>query len=195
MDIVSQLYAHGVVKLGKFTLKSGQVSPIYLDLRVVPSHPELFSALVRLALEKLRSLLADGVVGIATGGLVWSSVLAYTTGLPHFYVREEVKTHGTGLQVEGGNPSHLHDPVIVDDVATSGGSIAHAARALELYGLKPKKALVIVDREQGASGLLGSSGITLTSCFTLTQILDGLEGIVPAEELGGVMRWRREQKS
>src|SRR5579875_1905764 len=87
MDIANQLYQHGAVKFGRFTLKSGQVSPVYLDLRVVPSDPKLFSALVDLALEKLESLSVDGVVGVATGGLIWSSVLAYKAGLPHFYVR------------------------------------------------------------------------------------------------------------
>jgi len=195
MDIVSRLYQHGAVKFGRFTLKSGQVSPVYLDLRVVPSDPKLFSALVDLALEKLESLLVDGVVGIATGGLVWSSVLAYRAGLPHFYVREEVKSHGTGSQIEGGSPAHLRDPLIVDDVATSGASLVRAVRTLESHGLKPKKALVVVDREQGASDLLGLSGVTLTSCFTLTDILGKLGGVVPAEELEVVLKWHMEQKS
>lgn len=193
MDIVGELYRVGAIKFGRFTLKSGQQSPVYLDMRVVPSSPALFRAIVELALEKLRTLSPDSVVGVATGGLVWSSVLAYGAGLPHFYVREEKKTHGTSSILEGGNTLGLRRPIIVDDVATSGSSIASAALALEAAGLKPTQALVIVDREQGASARLSSINVALRSCFTLTEILEGLRGKVPEDELEVVVEWHRQR--
>lgn len=195
MDIVGELYRVGAIKFGRYTLKSGQESPVYLDLRVVPSKPQLFREIVEVAAETLGSLSADGVVGVATGGLVWSSTLAYRAGLPHFYVREEKKTHGTSSSVEGGDPSILKRPVIVDDVATSGSSIASAASALEAAGAKPTQALVIVDREQGAREKLAALNITLHSCFTLTEILEGLRGRVPGVELEVVLKWHTEQKT
>jgi len=194
LDVVRELYKKGVVKFGQFVLKSGQKSPIYLDLRVVPSYPQLFAALIDLASERFSTLGADGVVGIATGGLVWSSVIAYKTRLPHFYVREEKKAHGTSSLLEGGDPSTLKSPVVVDDVATTGSSILSAVQALKSAGLKPQNALVVVDREQGAASRLIEEGIKLSSCFTLTEILEGLRQEVGEKELEEVLKWHNEQK-
>jgi orotate phosphoribosyltransferase len=195
MDVVSALYEAEVIKLGWFTLKSGQRSPVYLDLRLAPSNPALFDALIELGLAKMAGLPVDSVVGVATGGLVWSSVLAYRARLPHFYVRDQAKSHGTQSQVEGGSPQRYRDPILVDDVATSGTSLVHAAQALHALGLKPKRALVIVDREQGAATLLESQGIRLHSCLTMTEILEGLRGRLPEDQFRGVLEWHLEQKS
>ena len=60
--------------------------------------------------------------------------------------------------------------VLIDDVATSGGSILKAADQIAAAGGVMTDAIVILDREQGATAMLGERGITLHTLFTATDL-------------------------
>jgi orotate phosphoribosyltransferase len=168
VDFVKQfttfLHQNGIIRFGDFTLTSGKKSSYYVDLRAVPSYPHQFRRMTKY----LQSLISeqvgfdnfDAVASVPTGGLVIASSLAYELVKPLVYVRTETKAHGTGRLVEGVVKKGMKI-LLVDDVATTGGSVANATRALKEAGAIVSDAYVIVNRLEGADGLLRKEGVTL----------------------------------
>ncbi len=160
-------------------------SPIYVDMRVVPSSPPLFRRIARYLLKTAEKLNFDAICGVATGGIPHAAVMSYELEIPMVYVRSR-KNHGLAKSVEGllGQGSRV---LLVDDVSTTGGSIALAAEILRRCGFIVKDALVILDRNQGAKNFLMSHEIDLHSILTL-------EGVMKSSlEMGLVSRERYEE--
>jgi len=172
-DLAAELLRRGCILFGEFTLTSGLKSPYYIDLRIAPSHPDLFRAIVDLYRRRIEGLEADVVVGVAVSGLPIASAVAYSMSKPLAYVRGEAKKHGTGRVFEGSVERGWRG-VIVDDVATTGSSIERAADAARREGLVVEDAVVLVDREQGASERLAKAGIRLHAIFRVTDVMDVL---------------------
>jgi orotate phosphoribosyltransferase len=76
-----------------------------------------------------------------------------------FWVRDEVKTHGTRKRIEG-NLARGARVVIVDDVFTAGNSAAKAVEAVRDIGCEVVAVLALVDRLQGARERFAALGIT-----------------------------------
>ncbi len=164
------LESRGAVLRGTFRLSSGGVSSVYVDARMLLGDPAAF----REALGLLDSVAPRGlpVVGVATGGIPWAVGLAILRGVPAGYVRPEAKGHGAGRRVEGSPPKGK--VVLVDDVATTGRSLAAAVEALREEGYEPVAAVVLVDRGEGARERLERLGVELRSVATLDEILSYL---------------------
>ncbi|MEL9940129.1 MAG: orotate phosphoribosyltransferase [Ignisphaera sp.] len=171
MSWIVDLYKYGMIKIGSFRLTSGLESPYYIDLRLLYSFPELRNRVISEIISRFSILKqCDVVLGVATSGLVLASIIADRLGKPLAYVRIEKKEHGTKSLVEG----IVSDKyvVIVDDVATTGGSIEHAVVAVKDLGGRPVAAVTVIDREQGARERLRKYGIELYSLVTAREIFD-----------------------
>ena len=75
-----------------------------------------------------------------------------------FWVRDDIKSHGTQKRVEGGLKPGAR-VTILDDVCTKGGSALKAIKAVRDMGCEVVLVLAIVDRLEGAEELFRQHGI------------------------------------
>jgi len=172
-EIALGLHALGAVRFGEFTLKSGQKSPVYLDLRLLVSDPALMRTVARAMAGLVRGLSCDRIAAIPYGGLPIGQAVALETGLPLVYPRREVKEYGTRKAIEGAyEPGETAG--VLDDLVTTGGSKLEAVAPLLEAGLAIKDVVVLVDRGQGGAKELAAHGLRLHAVLTLGALLDAL---------------------
>lgn len=174
-NFYQKLYDTGCVKFGEFTLKSGIKSPVYVDFRVTISNPQLLKEIGIVLAKKAKEIGCDRICAIPYAGLPLGVATSIEGNIPLVYSRKEAKTYGTGKLIEG--KFEFTDKVLViDDIVTDGASKIEAIKPLKVEGLNVTDILVIIDREQGGTKLLGEAGYKLHSIGTLSQILEYLKG-------------------
>lgn len=150
----------GAVQFGDFVLTSGKRSNYYVDVKRASTRPEL---LEKIAMEMaVHVQKEERLAGMELGAVPIMVALSLYTRKPYLILRKGKREHGTGKKIEG--EFHPGETVlIVEDVATTGGSIVRAARILREAGLTVKKAVVVVDREEGAEEALKKEAMELVS--------------------------------
>ena len=198
--LISSLHDIGCVKFGEFKLKSGLLSPIYIDLRLLVTHPAVLKQVAQVMADTISHLSLPGshfgnfdrLVAIPYAGLPIGVAVSLETGKPLIYPRKEAKDYGTAKLIEG--EYHEGETVLlIDDLITKGTAKIEALRPLTDAGLIVKDLLVLIDREQGGGSELAARGIRLHAVFTLTQMLDELvvEGKLDASKQADVLAWVR----
>lgn len=173
-ELIDILHKLGVVQFGEFRLKSGIISPLYIDLRRTITYPLILRQLLELMWGQIENKQFDLICGVPLTAVVFSSYLSVAKGLPMILCRKEVKDHGTKKKIEGEYFSGQRC-LLVEDLITSGSSILETARPLEEEGLVIKDIILIIDRQQGGKQKLESLGYDVHSLFTLSEILNTLE--------------------
>jgi uridine monophosphate synthetase len=177
------LFEAGCVQFGRFKLKSGLISPIYLDLRLLVSDPAALWQTAGALAEIIRGLPgADGqptrpkltfdlIAAIPYAALPIGVALSLTIDRPMIYPRKEIKAYGTSRPIEG--RFEPGDKVLVlDDLITRGDSKLEAIAPLEENGLVVEDILVVIDREQGGGEVLAERGYRLHSLLTMREMVD-----------------------
>lgn len=173
-EIIKDLYEIGVIKFGEFKLKSGIISPIYIDLRLTVSFPKTLKKIVKAMTEISKDLEYDIVAGIPYTALPICTIFSVENNVPMIYYRKEVKDYGTRRKIEGVFQKG-QKCLVIDDLITNGESKFEAIEPLEAEGLKVKDFVVLVDREQGGPKLLAEKGYNLYSVITMSEILQSLK--------------------
>jgi len=163
------------LKKGKFVLSSGKISNYYLDGRLITLSPEGAYLVAGIILEMIKNNKIDAVGGPTLGAdpIVGAlACLSYINRTPirTFIVRKSPKGHGMQRQIEGPALKKKSRVVLVDDVATTGQALIEAKKALDKIGVKAIKAIVIVDRGEGAKVNLAKEGLSLESVFKIKDL-------------------------
>lgn len=151
---VEELFdAAGALRRGHFLLKSGRHSDRYLEKFAVLQYPSLAVEIGRRLADALAPHDPTLVVGPTTGGVL----LAFETarqlearlGRTVRGVFAEPAEGGVRALRRGWPVSADERVVLVDDILTTGASLAETARAVRAAGAEPLVAAVIVDRSTG----------------------------------------------
>ena len=189
-QLILDLHQAGCIRFGHFTLKSGEVSPVYIDLRLLVSYPELLRRVAGAFVPLLRSLAFDRLAAIPYAALPIGVAVAMEMGVPLIYPRREVKDYGTRRAIEG--EFHPGERVLViDDLVTTGLSKLEAIAPLEAAGLVVCDVAVLIDRSRDAAMTLSRRGYRLHHVCTLGDILEvlGEHGLITPAQRHQVLAW------
>lgn len=172
-NIIFRLFDIEAIKFGNFKLKSGLNSPIYIDLRLVPSYPILLKGIAEVMLNKIQFIHYELLCGVPYTAIPFTTTLSILNNTPMIMLRKETKEHGTKKRVEGAFRQGQRC-LIIEDIITSGTSILETILPLRDEGLKIKDAIVLIDRLQGGKENLENDDIKVHSILTIEEILKTL---------------------
>ncbi len=194
-ELADSLLDAGCIKFGDFTLKSGLQSPIYIDLRQLVSRPSLLSQVGAAYLPILKQLKFDRLAGLPYAAIPIATAISLAGNYPMIYPRKEAKTYGTKAEIEG--EYHAGETVVViDDLATTGGSKFEAIEKLTGAGLIVKDVVVLVDRQSGAKVSLEQAGYSMHAVLTISQLLDYWDetGKVEKDKIEATRKFLKQNK-
>jgi orotate phosphoribosyltransferase len=145
----------GALREGHFRLKSGRHSDRYLEKFQVLQFPEITSELCGLLAARARdadgSVVVDVVAGPTTGGVILAFETARQLSVRSLFAEEVRDERGTRREFRRGFTMRPGERVLlVDDILTTGGSLAAMLPAVEAFRAEVVGAVVLVDRSGGA---------------------------------------------
>lgn len=174
--------AHALLDIGAvgftpdkpITFKSGILSPVYVDNRRLPYHPQQWHTIIDAFVRRIRDehLAFDIIAGVAVGGVPHSAALAYTLRCPSVFVRKESKGYGKNQRVEGGSVTSQR-VLMIEDLITTGSSALTAIEALRAEGaiVQDLCAIVSYGFSEATQALVGAD-ITLHTLIDFPTILE-----------------------
>lgn len=175
------------------TFKSGIVSPIYVDNRILPYHPQQWQKIISgfVKLIEAHNIRLDVIAGIEAAGIPHSAVLGYVTQRPSVFVRKAAKEHGQKRQIEGGEVANKH-VLLIEDMITTGGSSLRGVAALRTENAHVNECMAIISYDlPEAKSAFAEADVTLHTLTTFPIVLDeaAKAGQLKGDEVRLVRDW------
>ena len=166
-----ECYELGIIKFGKFTLKSGIESPFYVDLRPLASDPAILKKLASFLLAEVKGQPYDLICGVPYAALPMATAMSLQAEKPLIIKRKEAKAYGTKKLLEG-----IFFPgqtcLVVEDVITSGKSLLETIPEIKNEQIEVTDIVVVLDRQQGGRQRLEDAGYRVHTLFTISEACD-----------------------
>lgn len=206
-EFLEFVLANKILRFGKFTLKSGRVSPYFFNAGLFNTGEKLaflaksFAAAIVSSKQQFDVLFGPAYKGIP---LASSTAIAlnndYGMNKPYSFNRKEAKIHGEGGVIIGAPLSGR--VLIIDDVVTAGTAIREAVEILHNNNAKLAGIAVAMDRQERGTGEISAIQeleqtykISVTNIINLQNIIDYLELSTDSsmqENICSVVEYRQE---
>lgn len=195
-SVALSLNKYGILKFGEFKLKSGIMSPFYIDMRIVQSFPEAFHNIASIYAELIEDLPKDVLLaGIPEAGIPLATAVGYVTNRPLIQPRSKVKDHGVGKLIEGEwKPG---DKVsIIDDLVAKGDSKLEAIERFKACQLDVVGFYLLLDRQMGGKKIVEQAGYSIEAAMTITEALNILkdEGKISSSQYDEAISFTRQNQ-
>lgn len=159
-----------------YRFTSGLASPVYIDCRKLIAYPRIRSTLMDFAASTIFREIGfeslDAVAGGETAGIPFAAWIADRLSLPMQYVRKQAKGFGRGAQIEGDFKEGWR-VLLVEDLATDGGSKIRFCEALKNAGMQIEHTFVVFhyDIFPESRQVLADQGVRLHALATWWDVL------------------------
>ena len=128
----------------KFTLTSGKKSPVYVDCRKLVSFPKEREIIINEMSKQIKDIYKGEIIvaGGETAGIPYSSFISQKLKLPMVYIRKQPKGFGKGKLIEGEFRKKTKS-ILIEDMATDGGSKIHFINSMRKAHLSVKDIFVV----------------------------------------------------
>lgn len=198
VEIANILFKLETINFGVFRLSSGKASPYYVDLRIIPSFPDVYRQICDFYSDYITRQITvksfNRIAGVPLTGIIFASQVAYNLKKPFLYVRKGIRLQGRERRVEGILVSG-EKVLLVDDLVTTGLTLKKAAEAVRAEGGVVTDAVVFLDREEGGWQQLNQIGIKLHSMLKVTEVANVLyeQGVMDQESLKIILKQVKKQ--
>jgi uridine monophosphate synthetase len=194
-QVAGALYRSGCLKFGSFRIKSGALSPYYIDLAGLLSAPRELCNIAEKAACEIRNIMAidkiDKLASIELKGALILPSIACKVNFPCIVVRKEEKAYGVAGRIAGAEVVKGENILFFDDVVSEGLSKLEGIKPLEELGAHVKNVIVVVDREQGGKENIEKLGYKVHALAKVSELVNCLfqSGSISKEQADVVMNY------
>lgn len=195
-EALLKIGAVGFVLENPITFKSGIISPVYVDNRKFPFHPDEWKVIIESFSDviKKENINVEVIAGVEAAGIPHSATLGFFTNTPSVFVRKQAKDHGTKKMVEGGEVARKK-VLLIEDLVSTGGSSLSAVESIRKEEGIVDDCLVIVSYDfKQAKDAFHKANVKLHSLTSFPVILEkAIElRMLKQEQVEKIKSWLKE---